>query len=339
MFTPIVQLLPTTNSDTGAPTWDFFSNQTCDTIPVDKPCFLAFFGYLTTKSSLTLRQVEKYAIFDLNNINMYGNFYNAPFNAPFMTDGRAILVANTVIKPLFNKYVKNIFDVAVLPRIVKDGKKLPADIVKENINNLTIFTHSYGSCVAEYIITTIDKTLKHLEYKPEEIASIHKQLVIVTQSPVKVLYNKPATVINFVSLADTTAGYKKILSNVEIDQPTFVVDYDMLLTPGIYTEEERKRVLEEKNRVVEHCLWNRESTELSDQGKNAMDILMAFLNNAVGRKEVLGLFDLFGNNKPIFTASKLLNINLWHPYIMNLKLRFNIAKYVLRKHLRSKQKQ
>lgn len=329
MSTPIVQLLPLTTCSADAPGWNYSPKNTCEDIPVDKPCFLTLWGYLTTQISTTLRQVEKYAIFDTNTINMYGNFYEAPF----VKDGRAILIANTLIKPLFHKYVKNIFDVAVLPRIVKDGKKLSADTVKENMNNLTIFTHSYGSCVADYIIKTTDKTLKHLEYKPEEIASIHKQLVIITQSPVKVLYNKPSTVINFLSLEDTAAGYKKILSNVEIDQPTFVVDYDMLLAPSIYTEEERKRVLEEKNKIVEHCLWNRKSAELTEQGETAIDMLTTLLHNAVSRKEVNGVLDLFADNKPIVTDSKTLGINLWHPAILNLALRFNIAKYIFKKYL------
>lgn len=329
MSTPIVQLLPLTTYSADAPGWNRTQKNTCEDIPVDKPCFLTLWGYLTTKMSTTLYQVEKYAIFDTNTINMYGNFYEAPF----IKDGRAILVANTLIKPLFHKYVKNIFDIAVLPRIVKDGKKLSADTVKENMNNLTIFTHSYGSCVADYIIKATDKTLKHLEYKPEEIASIHKQLVIITQSPVKVLYDKPSTVINFVSLEDTAAGYKKILSDVEINQPTFTVDCNMFLAPGIYTEAERKKVLEQKNGIAEHRLWNIKSTELSEQGETAIGMLTTLLHNAVARKEVNEVLDLFGDNKPIVTDLKTLNVNLAHPAILNMALRFNIAKYILKKYL------
>ena len=328
--TSIVQLLPFTNHSADAQGWNYTPNNTCEEIPVDKPCFLTLWGYLTTTNSLALHQVEKYAIFDTNTINMYGNFYKAPF----IKDGKAILIANTIIKPLFNKYAKNIFDVAVLPRIVKDGKKLPVDTVKENMNNLTIFTHSYGSYVADFIIKATDKTLKQLEYKPEEIASIFKQLVIVTQSPVKVLCNKPATVINFLSLEDTAAGYKKVLSNVEVDQPTFVVDYNMLLAPSIYTEAERQKVLYERNGVAEHHLWDIKSTELSKQGENTIGMLTSLLNNAVTRKEVTGIFDLFDDNKPIVTDLKTLNINLLRPSIFNLSLCVNIAKYTMRKYFR-----
>ena len=75
MSTPIVQLLPLTTCSADAPGWNYSPKNTCEDIPVDKPCFLTLWGYLTTQISTTLRQVEKYAIFDTNTINMYGNFY------------------------------------------------------------------------------------------------------------------------------------------------------------------------------------------------------------------------------------------------------------------------
>ena len=324
MSTPIVQLLPIKPNDANASKWNYHPDTTCEAIPVDKPCFLTLWGYLTTKDFVTLRQVEKYAIFDPDTVNMYGNLYEAPF----VKDGRAILIVNTLIKPIFHQYVNSIFNVAVLPRIVKDGKKLSADIAQENMNNLTIFTHSYGSCVADYIIKTLDTTLKNLEYKPEEIAAINKQLVVITQSPVKVLYDKPATVVNFVSLADTAAGYKKILSDVEIENPTFVVDYDMLMTPGIYTEEAREKAFK-KQGTIEHRLWNIESNELSDQGKITIDMLTNLLHNAIDRKEVKDLFDLFADKKPVVTALKTLDVNLPHPAVLNASLYVNIGKYII----------
>ena len=294
-------------------------DQPCDFIPLDKPCCLMFNGYKTTKTSIIKKEIEKYNIFNTDKVNLYGIQYKAPL----CKKANSTLILNTLIPPMFHNYVKHIFNITILPRICDyKNQKIPVDEAVSKINKLTIITHCYGVFVADYLIKTLDKTLHHLKYTPEEITKINKQLVIISQSPPYLLYNKPATILTFASLADKTTSYQKVFPNV--DKTTFICDYNLILTPNIYNSECHDEQKKHKPKDIEHWLWTiKEPNLLSEHGLTTINILKNVLNNAIQRTEINANTDLF-DIKSIDTA----NINVSN---VNPKILWNIAKYLITK--------
>lgn len=299
------------------PIIQYFNNkiQNCDSVPVDKPCCLMFHGYKTIKANIVKHEIEKYHIFNNNEVNLYGSYYK--ING--LTSADAILATNTLIPPVFHHYVNRIFNIAFLPRICdSNNKKLPIDIAIQNISKMTIFTHCYGVFVADYLIKILDKTLKKLEYAPEEIARIHKQLVIVTQSSPYLLYNKPVTVFNFASLVDKAISYQGILPN--IDKLTFVDDYNLILTPNFYNEHYFDAIKNHQPKEIEHWLWTiTEPKILSENGVKTVDLLKTVLHNSIQRTEINKSTDLFDTKSINTISANIPNVNY--------KILWNIIKY------------
>jgi hypothetical protein len=312
MNTPIVQ---------------YFDNkiQNCDFIPVDKPCCIMFHGYKTIKPNITKHEIEKYDIFEKYKVNLYGIYYQTKFS----TNAEAILTTNTLITPVFHNYINSIFNVAILPRICNSqNQKLPVEEVVLNMSKITVFTHCYGVFVADSLIKTLDKNLKKLDYKPEEISRIHKQMVIITQSSPYLLHDKPSTIVNFASFIDKAISYKNIFPN--IDRLTFVNDYNLIVTPNFYNKKYLEHIHNHQPKEIEHWLWTiKDQSILSDNGKETVKLLKTIFNNSVQRPEINGNKDLFVNgNRNLFDTINNINPKVSN---VNLKIFWNLIKYSITK--------
>jgi len=102
------------------------------------------------------------------------------------------------------KYVKDLFEKFLLPRIAKNGGKerLSLAEAKQNIRNLQIVAHCHGAYTALKMEEMMGKKMKELGYSKDEQALIQKQLLIVAQSPYCPLGVSKSTFISFCSAKD-----------------------------------------------------------------------------------------------------------------------------------------
>ncbi|MEE1111456.1 MAG: hypothetical protein UIH99_04550 [Alphaproteobacteria bacterium] len=230
-----------------------------ETIPTDLPVFVMFDGYHALSHQIALRDLHKYAnLLDKNNINtkLYCVSYTVPdiCNTMSRKQKERIHLSTLFIKPkYFRRYIKNISDILIIPRIKSEqGKKLPVEVAEKNIRNITLFAYSYGAHAVNCLCKNIHKRMKNLNYTDNEIARILKQLVIIAQSPVRILYDKKFTTLNFVSAKDIRVLYSGAFKNVS--KLTYYPEYNTMVQPQVFKDE---YILEKSKckKDAEHILW------------------------------------------------------------------------------------
>ena len=228
-------------------------------VPTDTPVFVMFNGYKTLSSKIALHDLRKYAdLLDKNNINakMYGISYTIPNICSTMPKKfkEFVLLSTLFMSPrYFRKYIDNISDVLVVPRITSEqGQKLPVAVAEKNMRNLTLFAYSYGAHVVNCLYKNIDKRMKDLHYTDDEINKILKQMVVIAQSPVRILYNNKITSLNFVSAKDIRVLYRGAFNG--ISQLTYYPEYNTMVQPQVFNDEYISEKLK-SNIDVEHILW------------------------------------------------------------------------------------
>ncbi len=83
------------------------------------------------------------------------------------------------------KYIEDIFEQTILPRIVsKNGNdRLPLQQAEQNIRRLNIVAHCHGAFVASYLEKLMDKKMDELGYLLDEQQKIKSQLLVLAYNP------------------------------------------------------------------------------------------------------------------------------------------------------------
>lgn len=103
------------------------------------------------------------------------------FTAKLITSKLMLNCLGNYIEQL--RYIDDAFKKIMLPRISKDGKRLPLNEAMKRIRKLNIVAHCHGGFVAQQIeAKTYDKMLE-LGYSVSEVKQILSQLLIVAHAP------------------------------------------------------------------------------------------------------------------------------------------------------------
>ena len=288
-------------------------NRYVDKIPSDCRCCLVFSGYKTITSDLAI----KFAKFINNfikrtgqNIQVYSVVYRPTQNKAIMDWFKQIIVnpqtsyklSYTVLsKILFmnqavnrialHKYINEIFEQTILPRISDDnGNKLPVQIAKQNIRNITFVSHCYGGWIAKRLIQLMTKKLQELKYSDEDSKEIMRQMVSISQSPVYLFNDSNYSMLNFTSASDTSLYYTSFF---QMKYPLqFFKEYNCIMSESVVKN--HKHIKQRTHKDTEHILWPLKNSQyLSESGGKIVFLLRTALYNAFQLNKIDGIDSLF----------------------------------------------
>lgn len=107
------------------------------------------------------------------------------------------------------KYIANIFNKAILPRISENGHRLPTDVAVSRVRKLNVVAHCHGAFVAQQLEEQMANKMRELGYSAKEIAQIQSQMLVVSHAPVVPLGKSRFRVISFTSTTDYIAARPK----------------------------------------------------------------------------------------------------------------------------------
>ena len=195
-----------------------------DKISIDEPCVLVLGGDGSNTPKAAngyMKQIE--SLLQANNIDDTVGIYSVVYSfGDSRTDkkfafneyvARKILmrqkghslgndIKSESVDDIDPRYVHQIFETVFLPRISRDGVKLSVDEAIKNIRNITIVAHCHGAYTFLKIEDLMQQKMLELGYKPEECASIQKELLCVAYAPYCPLGVSKSTLISFASARD-----------------------------------------------------------------------------------------------------------------------------------------
>lgn len=212
-----------------------FNWESVNHIPIDLPCVIALGGDGTINprnANGYAKKIEKklYAT-GINDVNIYTvvyDFGDESLGAKPQT-AREIQMKNfkrnLSIKDNSNpeninpEYIKQLFNVAILPRIVENNQKLPLKKVVDNIRNITFLAHCHGA----YVFLELEKIMQHemtaVGYTKEEKQIILKELVCIAHAPYCPLGVAKSNMISFLSVKDNVIkhnnNFQKTIQNID----------------------------------------------------------------------------------------------------------------------------
>lgn len=288
-------------------------NRYVDKIPSDCRCCLVFSGYKTITSDFAIKLakfINNFIERTGQNIQVYSVVYRPTQNKAIMDWFKQIILnpqtnyklSYTVLsKILFmnqavnrialHKYINEIFEQTILPRISDDnGNKLPVQIAKQNIRNITFVSHCYGGWIAKRLIQLMTKKLQELKYSDEDSKEIMRQMVSISQSPVYLFNDSNYSMLNFTSASDTSLYYTSFF------QPEYSLqlfkEYNLIMSESVV---ENHEYIKQRNHFdPEHILWPlKNSSYLSESGKKIVLLLKTALYNAFEPNQLGDITDLF----------------------------------------------
>ena len=185
-------------------------------IPADEVCVLflggdgtvtekAANGYLASVEKLLARhglagRAGLYAV-----VYDFGDFMNKDLaRTKMMADyHRNVKIIRELNEETKNpKYVGEIFDKVLAPRISRDGKRLPFDEAAANIRRLNVVAHCHGAYMFLKLEELMRKKLAVLGYSAAESEGIQRQLLVVAHAPYCPLGTARSTMVAFASARD-----------------------------------------------------------------------------------------------------------------------------------------
>ena len=210
-------------------------------IPVDEPCIVAIGGELTTMikdANYYASLLEKLVTFyNIKNFNIYAVYYDfgrqydvrkTERENAFIAARSKILNKNSEITPVNTKYIDDLYDVIIRPRIVdKNGEKLSDNAALQNMRNLIIYTHCHGSVPVRAFQDTMSKQLRELRYSARATYNIMKNLLVIQHAPVSPLEKSKFNTVSFMSANDTAMNFHNKFSE-------YVAEHDEDLLPSYF---------------------------------------------------------------------------------------------------------
>lgn len=112
------------------------------------------------------------------------------------------------------RYVKQIFDHAVLPRLVdKNGQKLPFGEAALRIRKLNIAAHCHGAYTFIKLEELMQQKMTELGYKSQEKADIQREFLCIALNPDAPLGVSKSTMISFCSAWDDETHHRNNFQN------------------------------------------------------------------------------------------------------------------------------
>jgi len=256
-------------------------------IPVDKTGCVFFGGYKTIRPDVVMREYKRLYQFKQNtnlDFSIYGFVYPVPNifcknlvdeQKLSVNQAKKLLFSQMINRKLMHRYINQLFRMLVVPRLQdKLENKLPVDIAKRYMRNMTFVVHSYSVITAFNLNEMTYRYMHKLGYSDAECAEIQNQMVFIVLSPSFLLRENKSRVLNFASAADTTVLYGNQFPQTGDIQ--FIQDYNLLLTPCMFNN--HKEIKKRSTLDIEHMTWPLlYQSNMTDTGKNTVYLL----NNAL----------------------------------------------------------
>ena len=132
-------------------------------------------------------------------------------------------VSDKYYEETFNpKYIKDIFDEVIEPRILDDdGKRFSLDKALKNIRKVNIVSHCHGGYVAMQLETMLNKRMEELGYDMSEREKITQQLLVVAYNPDCPYVVSKAKFIGIVSSQDRCNKYNNYMREWLLMKPHY----------------------------------------------------------------------------------------------------------------------
>ncbi len=288
-------------------------NRYVDKIPNDCRCCLVFSGYKAINSELAIkfsRNISNFINRGGQDAQVFSVVYKPARNKVIMdwftqiiinpktsyklgytVMGKILFMIQALNRIALHKYINEIFDQTILPRISdKNGKKLPVQTAKQNIRNITFVSHCYGGWIAKRLIQLMTTKLQELKYSDEDRKQIMRQMVSISQSPVYIFNDSNYSMLNFTSASDTSLYYTSFFQAK--DSLHFFKEYNLIMSESVV--ENHKRIKQKTHKDTEHILWPlKNSSYLSEPGKKIVFLLRTVLYNAFESNQINDITDLF----------------------------------------------
>ena len=142
----------------------------------------------------------------------FGDFYNPNQARTKMMERyhRSIKLEQQLSEDTINpRYVKDIFDKMILPRISKNNgdEKLDVKDAAQKIRKLNIVAHCHGAYTALMLEEMMQQKMKELGYSKEDSDYIQKQMLVIAQSPYCPLGVSKSTFVSFFSAKDEETSH------------------------------------------------------------------------------------------------------------------------------------
>ena len=186
----------------------------------------------------------------------------------------------------FNRYVQSLFDMMILPRIVdKNGNPFPEEMTKDNLRKIVFLSYCYGIRAMIMLDKKLTDKLRELNYTPQQVEDIQKQLVFIVESPSSIFMDIKSTCVKFLSLTDSTSFYKKLYSTG--NNITYYEKYNIISTPKMF------KVSTSCHQDREHHSWPMVArNSMTEQGRALIDMLDKAFYNALVLPRVDGIKSL-----------------------------------------------
>lgn len=187
----------------------------------EKPCVLVLGGDgVRSEQALNGYMGDVYRLLEENRLDGAVNVYGVVYDFGEYMDVRYArnkmmkdhhrqvkLKDETPADTVSPKYIQEIFDRFVMPRISKDGKKIDAEAAARNVRKLNIVAHCHGAYTALMLEEMMQGRMKELGYSAEERVRIQKHLLVVAQSPYCPLGESKSTFVSFASARDMETSH------------------------------------------------------------------------------------------------------------------------------------
>lgn len=201
-----------------------------DTIPVDTPVVVVLGGDGTTTPKAAngyakkiLRKLENENMPDVNVYSVVYDFGDSvmgcrPLDArkiQMKKFGRNIALDDVYTQENINpNYINELFEIAIRPRLEKNGEKIPVQVAMQNIRRINFVAHCHGAYTFQKLEEMMQKTMTDLGYTSVEKKQIQKQLLCIAHAPHCPLENAKSTVINFASAKDFSIEHYNIFQQI-----------------------------------------------------------------------------------------------------------------------------
>lgn len=193
-------------------------------IPTNEPCIVVFGGERTVsrKDANYYASIfnRLFAAYDIADIGIYSAYY--PFTDTNRSSGRSKMfrLAQNILKKrqeftisADNKYVHDLYNQVIFPRIVdKNNKRFPDDVTMNNIHRVMIFTHCHGAAVVRAFQELMMDDMVKYGYDKRVIPQIMKQLLVVQHAPTAPIHNSMFNTVSFMSASDTLMNFHNVFS-------------------------------------------------------------------------------------------------------------------------------
>ncbi len=311
------------------------------TIPTDKPCIVAIGGELTVSrkdANYYASMLERlFSAYDVKGVDIYSACYQYKDTDRKQERAQLFRTAQSRIKNIDitkAKYVRDLYQHVIFPRIVAPNKKRFSDAeAMQNMRQIMLFTHCHGAAVTRAFQEMMLSDMRKYGYDEKVIPQIMHGLLIIQHAPVAPIKNSMFNTVSFMSATDTYMNFhdnfsKYVSEHSEDMAPSYFRFGNLFITYEITYQ-----------LIGEHQVIGLVPTENQDMLTPDGAVIMAAERNAI----INGANALTSSKKTLLTPRTLIapvsETDTVKPVFEELKRNGDFFLYVMRIDLQKAKKQ